>query len=147
MILGSVAVRLEESVGIPENVRVRTRVASEEEPGDLLLCEISDYENPPYRSGAAPGFFTCQLEVTCFGRSKADPGRAGRLADRVLGALQGKAIPLFDYRDEEVPLFGYLKLREGEVVDRSGITRSELGSVRRVCVVRVRGTAEGERNL
>ncbi len=142
MILSSVGVWLETNVGVPENLRVRTASVPEDERRELLHCLIVEFENGAYRPGAEPGLIGCQCEVICYGYSTSDPGRTGRLADRVLTALQGKTVPLFDYRDEAVPLLGYMKFREGEVIDRTSDYRSELGSVQRVCVVRVPGIAE-----
>jgi len=142
MILASIAVRVEALVGVPENVRVRTSPVAEEESRELLLCQIPDFEIRPYRTGASPGFIECQCEVTCYGWSANDPGRGGRLADRVLQSLERKTIPLFDYRDDAAPLLGYLKFREGEVLDRSRVEQKEMGSVQRVCAVRIRGIAE-----
>ena len=142
MILASLAVWLEGTVGTPENVRVQTSALAEEETQELLACAIVDFEIAPYRTGASPGMFECQCEVMCYGGSDGDPLRAGRLADRVLEGLQSKTIPLFDYRDEDVPLLGYLKLREGEVLDQSRFRREELGGVQRAYLVRVRGRGE-----
>ncbi len=142
MILASLAVWLEGTVGVPENVRVRTSALAEVEARELVMCQIADFESEAHRPGASPGMIECQCEVTCYGGSDEDPVGGGRLADRVLAALQGKTIPLFDYRAEGVPLLGYLKLREGEVSDRSRSRREKLGRVQRAYLVRVPGRAE-----
>ncbi|MFO1019275.1 MAG: hypothetical protein U0903_01030 [Planctomycetales bacterium] len=142
MLVGSLAAWLQGEVGDQWGLEVRTFPPASDSAETYLEMQLSMVDGLPRRRPSEQNFLKCRLRVSCWSRSRTDLGLAGELSDRVTAALERRTIAVRDYRDAEVPLWGYMKFREVQRTDFSRQAMRELSRVRWFFEVQVDGVAE-----
>lgn len=142
LLVTSVAKWLQDEVGNEFGIDVRTFPPAIDDAEMYLEMQLSMLDGLPRRHAFVQNFLRCRLRVSCWSRSRTDLGLAGRLSDRIVAALERRAIPVLDFQATETPLWGYVKFREGQRMDFSRQAQREFCRVRRYFEVQVEGIAE-----
>lgn len=141
-LVGSLAKWLQDEVGDEFGIDVQTFPPAADNAETYLEMQLSMLDGIPRRHPLVQNFLRCRLRVSCWSKSRTDLGLAGMLSDRVVAALERRAIPIRDFQTAEAPLWGYVKFREAQRTDFSRQSQRELSRVRRYFEVQVEGIAE-----